>query len=53
MKIKTIINYPKDIDALYEKVSDVLADILIKKLNPKEVDELIALLQDKGEKITW
>lgn len=40
-------------DALYEKASDVLADILIKKLQPKEIDRLVALLQDKNKEITW
>lgn len=53
MKVKAIINYPKDMDALYDKASDVLADILIKKLQPNEIDKLVALLEDKNKEITW
>ncbi len=36
-----------------EKAADLLASILVKKLQPKEIDELVEILKDDSNKITW
>lgn len=48
MVLKVVVNMPKDPTELYEKFNETLAKILVNKLQPKEVDQLIDLLK-KGE----
>lgn len=43
MKVNVFL--PDDITHLQEKFADVVTDILIRKLNKKEVDELIEVLE--------
>jgi hypothetical protein len=40
-------------EELQRRASDLLSSILIKKLEPKEVDELVKVLNDDSNKITW
>lgn len=40
-------------EILEKKASDLLASILMKKLISKEIDELIKILKDDSNKITW
>lgn len=40
-------------EELQRRVSDLLSSILIKKLEPNEVDELVKVLNDDSNKITW
>jgi hypothetical protein len=40
-------------EELQRIASDLLSSILIKKLEPKEIDELIEILKDDSKKITW
>ena len=40
-------------EALEKKAADLLSSILIKKLQPKEIDELVEILKDDSNKITW
>ena len=35
------------------KAADLLSSILIKKLEPKEIDQLIEILKDDSKNITW
>lgn len=44
--IKVKVNFPKDTTELENKAAETIAKILINKLQPKEVDELIEILQD-------
>lgn len=37
---------PKDVTELTNKASETIAKILINKLQPKEIDELIKILKD-------
>lgn len=53
MKINVHINYPDDMEELEKKAADLLSSILIKKLQPKEIDELVEILKDDSNKITW
>ena len=53
MKINIHINYPDDIEELERKAADLLSSILIKKLEQKEIDELVKILKDDSKKITW
>lgn len=41
------------IEKFQEKAADLLSSILIKKLQPKEIDELVEILEDDSNKITW
>jgi hypothetical protein len=43
--LKVKVNMPEDPTELYEKFNDTLAKILVNKLQPKEVDQLIDLLE--------
>lgn len=47
MILKATVNFPKDPTELMDKAADIMADILIKKLQPKEVDKLIDVLNDE------
>ena len=40
-------------EELERKASDLLSSILIEKLKPKEIDELVKVLKDNSKKITW
>ena len=40
-------------EALEKKAADLLSSILIKKLQPKEIDELVEILEDDTKKIVW
>ena len=40
-------------EELERKASDLLSSILIEKLSPKEIDELVKVLKDNSKKITW
>jgi len=53
LKINVHISYPDNVEELQKKASDLLSSILVKKLEPKEVDELVKLLKDDSNKITW
>lgn len=51
MKINVIINYPKDMGYLKERTSEILAEIFMKKLNKKELYELIEKLKEDKSKM--
>jgi len=53
LEIKFTIKYPEDMDALVDKAEQLLADILVKKLQPKEITELITILKDESTGVTW
>ncbi|OOM06795.1 hypothetical protein [Clostridium saccharobutylicum] len=53
MIINVHINYPDNMEELQRKAADLLSSILIKKLQPKEIDELVEVLKDDSNKITW
>lgn len=53
MKINVHINYPENMEELQKRASDLLSSILTKKLEPKEIDELVEILKDDSKKITW
>lgn len=53
LKINVHINYPDDMEALEKKAADLLSSILIKKLQPKEIDKLVEILKDDSNKIAW
>jgi len=53
LRINVHINYPDNMEELQRRASDLLSSILIKKLEPKEVDELVKVLNDDSNKITW
>lgn len=46
MILKVKVNYPKDMKLLEDKLADTLAKILVNKLQPKEVEELMDYLKD-------
>ena len=53
LKINVHINYPDNIEELQKRASDLLASILTKKLESKEIDELVEILKDDSNKINW
>lgn len=55
MDIKIKIEYldEEGKEKFQEKAADILSSILIKKLQPKEIDELVEILKDDSNKITW
>lgn len=53
LAIKVNIEYPQDMSELLAKAADIMSDILIKKLQPKEIKKLIELLEDEKTNITW
>ena len=46
MGIKVNIKYPDDMEELQKKAADILSSI-------KEINELIEILKDDSNKITW
>lgn len=50
---KVKVNLPKDMDALVNKASETIAKILVNKLQPKEIEQLIEVLEDDCVNITW
>ena len=55
MDIRVRIEYLDEdgIEKFQEKAADLLSSILIKKLQPKEIDELVEILEDDSNKSTW
>lgn len=53
MGIKVNIKYPDDMEELQKKAADILSSIIVKKIQPKEINELIEILKDDSNKITW
>jgi hypothetical protein len=53
LKINVHIRYPDNMEELQRKASDLLSSILIKKLEPKEIDLLVEILKDDSKNITW
>lgn len=53
MKINVHINYPDNMEILEKKAADLLALILIEKFMPKEIDELVGILEEDSNKISW
>lgn len=53
LKINVHIRYPENMEDLQKKAADLLSSILIKKLEPKEIDQLVAILKDDSKNITW
>jgi hypothetical protein len=51
LKVNVHINYPDDVEALEKKSVDLLSSILIKKLGPKEIDELVKVLKNNSKKL--
>lgn len=51
MILKVKVNMPKDTTELHEKFNETLAEILVNKLQPEEVEQLIDLLEK--DKITF
>ncbi|ENK0558049.1 hypothetical protein ACLD43_18670 [Clostridium botulinum] len=49
---KVKVNLPKDMDVFADKASEVIAKVLINKLQPKEVEDFIGVLQDDSINIT-
>ena len=47
------IRYPDNMEELERIAADLLASILIKKLEPKEIDKLVEILKDESKNITW
>lgn len=52
LKINVHINYPDNMEMLEKKAADLLTSILIEKLTPKEIDELVAMLEEDSNKIS-
>ncbi len=52
MLLKVNVNMPEDTTELYEKLNDTLAKILIKKLQPNEIERLINLLEKEDFNLT-
>jgi len=53
LKINVHIRYPDNMEELQRKAADLLSSILIKKLEPKEIDVLVEILKDDSKNITW
>lgn len=47
MILKVDVNLPQNTEELIEKVTETAARILVHKLNSKEIEQLISLLQDE------
>lgn len=47
-----IVNYPKDMSVLHDIMANEIAKIMVNKLQPEEVDELINILSSPDCKIT-
>ena len=46
MNIKVSIDYPEDMTYLTKRAEELIAEILVNKLQPKEIDELVEVLKD-------
>lgn len=46
MILKVKVNYPKDMKIIEDKAAETLAKILVNRLQPKEVEQLIEVLKD-------
>jgi hypothetical protein len=46
LKINVHANYPNNMEILEKKAVDLLVSILIEKFTPKEIDELVEILDD-------
>ena len=53
LNINVHIRYPDNMEELQRKAADLLSSILIKKLEPKEIDQLVEILKDDSKNITW
>ena len=53
MNINVHIRYPDNMEELQKIAADLLASILIKKLESKEIDQLVEILQDDSKNISW
>lgn len=51
-EIRVIIHYPKNMEKLERRAAEIMADILLKKLQPKEISNLIKVLQSDNN-LTW
>lgn len=51
MKVK--VNMPEDPTVLNEKAAETLAKILVNKLQPKEIDQLINLLEKDDPRVNF
>jgi hypothetical protein len=49
--VKVIVNYPDNMEELEDKATEVLANILVRKLHPEEVSQLIEVLKADNCKI--
>lgn len=47
MILKVTVNFPEDPTELIDKATDIMSDILIKRLQPKEIEKLIDVLNDE------
>lgn len=47
MALNIKVNMPEDMDALEERLSEALANIFIKKLQPGELEEFIKVFEKK------
>jgi hypothetical protein len=45
--LKVTVNFPEDPTELMDKAADIMSDILIKKLQPKEIEKVIDVLSDE------
>jgi len=53
LNINVHIRYPDNMEELQKIAADLLASILIKKLESKEIDQLVEILQDDSKNISW
>ena len=53
LNINVHIRYPDNMEELERIAADLLASILIKKLEPKEIDQLVEILKDDSKNISW
>lgn len=53
MKINVNIEYPEDMTYLIEERARIVSEILTKKLKSSEIKQLIKILKDDTNNITW
>ena len=53
LNINVHIRYPDNMEELQKIAADLLASILIKKLESKDIDQLVEILQDDSKNISW
>lgn len=49
MVLKVKVNMPEDLTEIEDKLTDTLAEILVRRLQPKEVNRLIDLLENDDD----